>query len=133
MEFPDDLALVLELAGVGTRGTDLFGSSSAQIPAGDGPITTITTTQGLRPTRNREGGTAYEEPAAQIVVRAKQVAVAEARARVAFNACMAVGGELVNGTWYLSITPQQTPFDAGLDPQGRARVVFNVRATKRPA
>lgn len=35
-------------------------------------------------------------------------------------------------THYLSISPQQEPFDIGLDDEGRTQYVFNVLVTMRP-
>lgn len=37
------------------------------------------------------------------------------------------------GTWYLSLSLEQEPFDAGPDEEGRAMVSFNVLALKRPS
>lgn len=88
--FLDELVQVLEDAGVGDRRVDIFTSSLAGIPDGDGPFLTIRETPGIGPTGTLQDPVAYRGPGAQILVRATSKPAASAMAQQAFVALLAV-------------------------------------------
>jgi hypothetical protein len=100
--FLEELAQVLEDAGVGTRGTDIFLSSNATMPDENGPFITLTDTGGPGPlrTHNEAGPTAvagssamavsYQRPTAQVVTRARSASACRAKAYAAYSALSAV-------------------------------------------
>lgn len=92
-----ELVEVLVLAGVGVYGTNIFISSKAVIPPGNGPYLSIVATGGLDGIRiqNDVSGPAYERPSAQIVVRAQSAAAAEAMSRAAYAALVGVRNQNV--------------------------------------
>lgn len=138
--FLDDIASVLVSAGVGTLGVDIFKSSSAKIPPGEGPYITLTETGGVAIGGFRgEGGRVHNKtspatvrPGAQILVRAKSYTAARSKIAAAHIALDGVWNTQINGKTYLSITARQEPTDAGVDEAGRAVVVFNIDCEKEP-
>lgn len=135
MPFLDEIANRIEEQGAGTLGTDMFLSSKASIPSGNGPIISITETGGTT-SRRTQNNTATQRPSASIIVRASTYPAARARAVLVYEA---LGGDngLANtflmGTFYQSIVPKQQLTDLGLDDLSRARVVFNIEAEKVPS
>jgi hypothetical protein len=128
-----DLIYLIQTANLGTEGIDIFKGAKAVIPTGDGPYISLIVTPGLTPegTHNLTSVPAYVRPSAQVVVRAKQSDVAEARARALWELLYPVRDRLVNGTWWRSVTLVQEPFDLGLDDVGRPRWAFNMSVVKR--
>lgn len=92
-----ELVEVLVLAGVGVYGTNIFISSKAVIPPGNGPYLNIVATGGLTGirTHNDVTGPAYERPSAQVTVRAQSAAAAEAMCRAAYAALVGVRNQNV--------------------------------------
>lgn len=92
-----ELVAVLVAAGVGVYGTNIFISSKAVIPPGNGPYLSIVATGGLEGirTQNVTSGPTYERPSAQITVRAQSAAAAEAMARAAYAALVGVRNQSV--------------------------------------
>jgi len=133
-EWTDDIGAYLVAEGVGVLATNIYISSKAPIPPGDGPFLSIIETGGSGPDRTQNSvlQNAYENPSAQILVRGKSYVAARAKLRLAYNAFVKVRNQTINGTWYLWMRPQQEFIDLGLDETGRARVAFNVFACKRP-
>jgi hypothetical protein len=72
-------------------------------------------------------------PAAQVMVRGDNYLTCRTIAESLYLNYVRVKNELVNNVWYRRISPQQEPFDLGLDDTGKARVVFNVIANKGAA
>jgi Bacteriophage minor capsid protein len=131
MTFLDDLAARAVALGLGVIGTTLFMSSKAVIPAGAGPITSMTETGGSGPGFIHNQTTpAYHQPGAQIMVRAATYPAAKTRADE-LHAAFTLHNATLSGTFYLSIIPTQEPFDMGLDALGRAQLAFNVLAVRR--
>lgn len=92
-----ELVAVLVAAGVGTYGTNIFISSKAVIPTGNGPYLNIVATggaEGIR-TQNVTSGPTYERPSAQVTVRAQSAAAAEAMARAAYAALVGIRNQSV--------------------------------------
>lgn len=142
IQFYDEIAYLLESAGVGTRMVDIFASSAKALPKGDGPFLSIIETGGTAPdnTQNHTDRPAYQRPGTQIVVRAGTYSAAKTMAVLAYyalfitNQNVGAGDLTADGVWYRSIRPLQEPYDLKkLDPQGRVRVVFNILADKRPS
>jgi hypothetical protein len=87
-----ELVAVLVGASVGVYGTNIFISSKAVVPTGNGPYLNIVATggtTGLR-TQNDTSGPSYERPSAQLTVRAQSAAAAEAMCRAAYAALVGV-------------------------------------------
>jgi len=138
MPFMEDVAFLLVANGFGTVGTNIFYSTRAKIPVGNGPYVSLIETGGLAPekTQNRKTKPAYQRPGLQVIVRATDYIVARNRAVEVYNTISAVRNQFVGnapGTWYLNMAPQQEPFDGGSDEQGRPKVLFNIIAYKRAA
>lgn len=138
----DDLAAKLVTDAVGTLATaaaqptnSIFTTSMAYIPTGDGPYLTLVDTGGTGPLSTHDG--MYPRTSVQVVSRASTAAAAKALALAAFaSLCPAarVVNTVINGTFYLQITPVQSePFDIGQDQQRRLRYAFNVMTLKRAA
>ena len=89
--FLEEIANKLETAGVGTRNTSIFVSSSAVIPPGSGPYLSITETGGTGPLRiHNSASPAQQRPGAQIVARAGDYSTARTMARAAYDALVVV-------------------------------------------
>ena len=133
-EFIDDIAARLVGQGVGVIGTDLFLSSKAIIPAGDGPFTSLHETGGTGPTHIHNQASAHtQRPTVQVLIRAADYPTARGKARAAYRALDGVFNTTINGTFYLSITARQEPTDIGLDGVARPMVSFNIDAEKAPS
>ncbi len=134
MPFLDDVVTALVAANVGVFGVNLFASSAATIPTGDGPYITVVETGGTAPTRKQnQTSAATQRPTAQILCRAKTYAAARAKAWAAYQALDGTFNIVLNSTMYLSITARQEPTDMQLDAANRAQVVFNIDAEKQPS
>lgn len=92
-----ELIKILEDAGVGTYGTDIFISTKANIPPHGGPYLNIVATGGAEGIRiqNDVSGPAYERPSAQITVRALSAAAAEAMCRAAYAALVGIRNQTI--------------------------------------
>lgn len=89
--FEKELCKVIQSAGAGTWGTDLFDSSQAVIPDGDGPFTSVRSTGGAAGLQVQdEVLPKYHRATAQIAVQARTAEAAKARAFAAHNALAAV-------------------------------------------
>ena len=119
----------LEGLGLGTGGTDLFYGSSAKVPDGNGPITTLREVPGLPPHGIHDGtGTDYRRPFVQVIVRgARENYTAVETLATAIYAALSFVDVTVGGVRFLKCRPQQEPFDFGLDgTNSRVRIGFNV-------
>ena len=97
--FYEELRNLLEDAGVGTRNVDIFGSSKAKIPTGDGPYLLILETGGTAPMKVQNSKSPrYQRPSAQIVVRGKSNSAARAMAFDAYDALAGVRNQDVDNT-----------------------------------
>lgn len=133
--FIDEISARLVTQGVGVEGVNLFTSSKASIPSGDGPYMTLLETGGSGASLTHND-TATEHPTAQILARASTYPAARAMCAAAY---MALGGPnglfniSLSGVFYLSIKARQNPTDMGLDEETRATVVFNIECEKQPS
>jgi hypothetical protein len=90
-KFIEEVAKILVTGGVGAWGKVIFGSSLVTIPSGSGPYVSIIENSGLAPLYIQNSASpAYQQPSAQIIVRAADYAVARTTARVAYDALAAV-------------------------------------------
>lgn len=135
--FLDDLAARLVTQGVGVisgPNINIFWSSRAVLPAGDGPYLTMAETGGIAPTRvQSKVGAATKRPSAQIIARAATEAAARAMIDAAYAALDGVFNTTINGTYYIKIVARQEPTDMGFDATGkRIQFVFNVETERNP-
>ena len=134
--FVEDIGKLLVDNHFGTIGGpngNIFMSSKAKIPIGNGPYISLIDTGGLVAlrTQNRKDRPAYDRPAAQIIVRATDYLVARQRANEVYKTVYAVRNEFINEIWYQEMLPLQLPFDGQTDDQNRIKMVFNVRGLCR--
>lgn len=130
MSTAGDLCTMLEGAGKGTFGQTLFAGHKAQVP--DTGQVTVVIEYGTSPPDERQDdpGWALGRPRCQVVTHDEAYETADAQARACALALAAVRNVTVGSTRYLSVRPLQTPFDLGPDAAQRARVAFNVEATR---
>jgi len=133
MSFIDDVAARLVAQGVGTLNVNIFRSSAALIPAGDGPFITIIDTGGSGPSRVHNSVRSTQRPTAQIMTRASKYETAYVKARAAYTALDGIFNTTLSGTFYQSITARQEPTDVGKDDSGRSMISFNIGAEKAPS
>src|SRR5678816_3386916 len=108
--FIDDIITILQNAGVGTLNSNIFGSTKADVPSGDGPYLSVRATGGTSPenTHNSTTRPAYLRPGAQLVVTAKSYKTAESMAVKAFNALFPIRNQLIGSGWHRRIRPIQS-------------------------
>lgn len=154
MSWPTDIALVLENAGVGVYGTNIFIGSKKTLPMPadyPDPLLSIIETPGTgqERTHNAVVVPAYQGPEAQIVARHETYEGARDMAWAAYYALVKVRNQYIgsgesfvgsgdafagnSGTFYREISPRQEPFDIGLDSDKLVRIAFNVLGKKRPS
>lgn len=130
MAFLDDVVKILVDANVAVYGTNLFMTTKATIPSGDGPYLSLAETGGTGATNvQNKPVPVYERPAAQIVARAKTPSAARTMAANAY-AAIGIENRTVNGAWYAYIRQMQSIIDMGLDENNRIRYGFNILAMR---
>lgn len=134
MPFLEEMAWLMEAAGVAASSDDVFLTEKDEVPLGPGPWLSVRETGGTGAERRQEqDGAAYQRPAGQFLATAEDYQAARALAAAAYDACDAVENEELDGTYYVDCRPLQEPFGLGLDGNRRARVAFNVIGDKRPS
>ncbi len=95
--FEEEVVKILENAGVGTGGVNIFFSSKASIPQGPGPYLSVISTGGAggRKVQNQIRP-AYLRPTAAITTRATNYVDARTMAWAAYNALVVVKNQDVN-------------------------------------
>ncbi len=129
-----DLVSLYTADSLGTFGTDIFGSTLAEIPRIEsGSILSVIETGGTSPenTHNSVLKPAYIQPGAQVVARAVDYVTAWDKAKAAYASSF-VTNRFIGSTWYQKIRPTTEPADLKPDKRGNARVAFNVIAKRRP-
>jgi hypothetical protein len=129
----DELATLLQTAGVGTISTTLF---KGQVPL-DSPATVATPLvalleiPGLPPLRAHDGQR-IGQPVIQIVSRGAPHGYAQARAKAqqAWDALDGVTNTTLSGVAYLQIQALQEPFLLKIDDSHRPFLVFSVRCMR---
>lgn len=121
----DEIGTYLQNAGVGTLGKSLFRSPEFPTTAED-TATAIIESGGFRPgyVHDRDGPS-YDRPSFQLLHRAKDLAVARAKAELAWKALGLIKNRSIEGWRYLRVTPVQSPFGIGKDENGRELVSCN--------
>lgn len=96
-DFLREIVAYLESVGVGLENETIFAGPKVMLPSSDGPILLIRSTGGTGPVgTHNDGPGAYRRPGAQIVVRAATWAAAEAMARAAYDALIAIRNQAVS-------------------------------------
>jgi len=85
--FEEEVVGVLVDEGVGEWGVNIFSSSAAVLPAGDGPYLVVNAVGGPGPRYIQNSPVpAYQRPTARVMVRASTYVAARAMARAAYDA-----------------------------------------------
>lgn len=71
------------------------------------------------------GGITFERPSVQVMVRAAAYEAGRTLADTIYQHLGTITNSTVNSTLYVSVTPQQTPFDAGYDANQRRLISCN--------
>ncbi len=135
MPLVEDIVTLLTAASLGIIKVDLFYSSRAILPDGDGPYTTLIETAGLIDEwiQNDVTRPAFEHGGAQLVTRAAHYIDARNKALAIYAEINKVHNQYIGTTWYRRIHPLQRPFDAGPpDEHNRALIKFNVLGERSP-
>lgn len=120
------LAQYLQDEGEGVRGVSIFLGSTAAVPAGAGPYISLIETPGEPPVgTHNKGFIARRKPHVQVVVRAKDIAVARTKAETVFQTLSFVSVE-VGGVRFLKVRPLQDPNDFGVDGEQRPQLKWNL-------
>lgn len=130
MYLEDDVALYLQSNGVGAVGISIF---KHELPPEPDLAVLITVYAGLSPVRTHVRNQIdpptlnYEQPRFQIKVRAgkEDLATARAQAQLAYGLLARIKNATVNGSYYQSIEPVQSPYFLRWDENRRAEYVFN--------
>lgn len=134
----DDLAVLLQMEGLGTVGTNLFeGRIPQDAPGVPDALIALFAVPGLSPEHTHDiAGPAVEQAVVQVRVRgtATQGGYAAAWQKVtqAFLALDGVHNQTVNGVYYRQIRALQSPFGLAEDESARPHLVFNVLCQKEP-
>jgi hypothetical protein len=98
-EFLEEIVGRLVAQGVGVFNTDIFASSSKDLPEGDGPFLTIVATGGTSPerTQNDVATPAYPRPSAQLAVHAARFKASWNMAYDAYNALAGIRNQTLTG------------------------------------
>lgn len=131
MAFIEDLIYLLESNSIGVGNVNIFATTKAAIPQGNGPYLSIIETGGSGPDYiQNQALPAYKHPTAQLTCRSVSNPSARSMLANALAVICAVRNQTVNGTWYLKIRPMQEIGDRGMDQIQRAMVGVNVMAEK---
>lgn len=71
-----------------------------------------------------------ERPSVQVISRSSSYATARSNAKAIYSILAAVKNATISGTAYTRITPSQSPFDMGKDPDDRNLISCNYIAEK---
>lgn len=129
----EDIGTRLQTAGIGTLGTNLF---LQMLPNTPDACVAVIEYQGLQPQDVLGGQTLpkWERPRLQVISRGVKddFAAARSKAEDAYRSLYTVVNLTVNGTYYLRVTVQQTPFLMEVDSLKRPLFVFNIQAERVP-
>lgn len=133
MSLLDDVAVLYVSEGLGTEGTDIFGSTLSIIPKLDsGAVISIIETGGTNPDffQNNTRKPAYTNPTALVMVTAVDYQTARNKAQAAYDVSTRAN-ETINGKFYQKLRPLNEPGDQKPDGRGNARVSFNILGKRR--
>lgn len=127
----DDIGSILQTAGIGTVGTDIFLNA---LPPSPDTCVAIMETAGLPPERTmgNSGVPLLERPGFQVLCRGARDEYQTTRttANTVFRLIGAALEQTVNSTRYLSIDAISSVFDAGNDENERPIIACNYLAIK---
>jgi hypothetical protein len=126
-----DLAGVLQTAGVGTVGIDIFLS---QLPLSPEDAISLGEYGGSPPTWVF-GDIAWEQPRVQVLVRTSHGYVTgRTKAQAAWSALASIKNEVLNSVLYLTVEPLQSPFELTREGDGDdITFAFNIEIWKQVA
>lgn len=128
----NEITLFWQQHGVGIINKQIFGSSKAEVPDGDGPYLNLSE-YGSFDSQKTHDNRATERPTLQAVSRAADYPTARALLQLAYNALGGPDGlhnVTLGTTFYLKLAPRGTIFDLLLDDKNRARCAFNIETEK---
>jgi hypothetical protein len=133
MTVAGEIAAYLEAQGLGKQAVDLFIGKMPATPEACGVVYEY----GGAPAELGFGvdGIQFETPGIQVAFRGAphDYAGPRAKAELAFRALPKVQATNLSGAFYLTITPQQSPFALERDDDERHVVVCNFLCEKRPS
>ena len=126
-----EIALHLELSGVGVRGTDLF---AGEIPANAPPhaIGLLETGGGAPVFVHNQNRRIAETPGFQVRVRDPDYEAARQKIE-AIAESLTFRDRVLSGVRYLSVLPTQSPLDLGRDGNEHHLLVCNFDVIKEPS
>lgn len=132
--FSEEATYLLVNGGVGVANTNIFVSSKASIPAGDGPFMSLIVGGGtVEPTHNQRTLPAYVHVPLQLFVRGSSYPACYTMLMMALAVLYPIQNRLVLGVWWRSVTPLQAePIDLGQDDSGRFNASLNFVIVRRP-
>lgn len=134
MSVLDDLGVYLAAQGLGlTVGTNLF--VGRRLPDAPDVAVGLILYGGREPVyAHTSSGIAWERPRVQLMSRQAAAvggdAAAETLANNVFKSLGSVHNQTINGTYYINIWPQQSPFQLPPDAKDRPTYGFNVECEK---
>jgi hypothetical protein len=136
MSMPEDVASVLVAAGIGLQTAapaNLFISSRAKIPTGDGPFVSLIEYTGQSPllTHNTLSEPSYQRPGLQLLSRAKSEVAARSMLMAAYRVVFGIRNVTINNIWYLQFVPVGDVVDLDADDVGRIRLAVSFYGTKK--
>lgn len=134
--FVDEVMSVLTTATVGVENTNIFSGTGKPWPVEEeGPYMRLISSGGS-PTNRTHSETdlpAYVAAALQLLLRTKDYTAGDTMIRAGLTALMKKRNVLVQGVWWLSVTPLQVePIDLGVDEDGWQHLSLNLVVTRRP-
>jgi len=126
-----EITQLLELNGIGVRGTDLF---AGEIPAHAPPtvIGLLETGGGPPQFVHNQNQRLTEAPSFQVLVRSVDYETARQKCEAIVRA-LTLRNQILSGVRYLSILPVQSPIDLGRDGNERHKVSCNFEVIKEPS
>jgi hypothetical protein len=128
----EDLALLLQTAGLGTLASTLFKSGLPMDVAGGTTVDAVIAlieVPGLPSQRVHERTAVLDQPVVQVIIRGEPHGYADARTRAqaVFTTLDGLSNQTLGGVSYLWITALQPPFFLKSDELERPLIAFNVR------
>ncbi len=128
----EEIGNFLQNQGIGTQGTDIFLGDVPQ----DAPeaAVAIFETSGLAPFYiHGINGPGWDMPSFQIFTRATTYSLARTKAKDIFDVLSRITNQALDGIFYQSVRPVQSPFSLGRDENHLPQIVCNYQVTKVPS
>ena len=124
----DDLALMLEVAGIGTVGTNIFKYVSPDEPD---DLLVLVPYAGDEPDWVQDNAKVEaENPRVQVAGRGNRPEELTLLMERVYQTLMSIEGDIINGTYYQWCKPVDTPSIIGRDESGRHLATVNFRVKK---